>query len=174
MTPGGQRKAKTPYQQLQENKQAGAAKKQVDWGKEEVFFESAPHRGDLAVNIALGATLVWLPLSIAAIGRGAFVKYRFTDKRISVITSAPWKNEQLDAAYSDVKSVISIGRGIGYWGDMVVELRNGDKIEMRALPRHKEMEKYINDQRQAAGSQEAAAGGRSKPSKGGGAKGFGA
>lgn len=44
-------------------------------------------------------------------------------------------DEQLDAAYSDVKSVISIGRGIGYWGDMVVELRNGDKIEMRALPR---------------------------------------
>jgi hypothetical protein len=73
--------------------QAGASKKQVDWGKEEVFFESAPHRGDLAVNIALGATLVWLPLSIAAIGRGAFVKYRFTDKRISVITSAPWKSE---------------------------------------------------------------------------------
>lgn len=36
------------------------------------------------------------------------------------------------------------------------------------------MEKYINDQRQAAGSQEAAAGGRSKPSKGSSAKGFGA
>jgi hypothetical protein len=47
----------------------------------------------------------------------------------------PTADEQLDAAYSDVKSVISIGRGIGYWGDMVVELRNGDKIEMRALPR---------------------------------------
>jgi hypothetical protein len=47
----------------------------------------------------------------------------------------PNADEQLDAAYSEVKSVISIGRGIGYWGDMVVELRNGDKIEMRALPR---------------------------------------
>ena len=44
-------------------------------------------------------------------------------------------DEQLDAAYSEVKSVISIGRGIGVWGDMVVELKNGDKIEMRALPR---------------------------------------
>ena len=83
--------------------QAGASKKQVDWGKEEVFFESAPHRGDLAVNIALGATLVWLPLSIAAIGRGAFVKYRFTDKRISVVTSAPWKSEQPSRGPADSK-----------------------------------------------------------------------
>lgn len=65
----------------------------MDWGKEEIYFESAPHRGDLAINIAFGATLLWLPLTIAAIGRGAFVKYRFSDKRISVITSAPWKSE---------------------------------------------------------------------------------
>jgi hypothetical protein len=90
--------------------QAGASKKQVDWGKEEVFFESAPHRGDLAVNIALGATLVWLPLSIAAIGRGAFVKYRFTDKRISVITTAPWKSEpfNLKGACTPACRVLSI------------------------------------------------------------------
>ena len=26
---------------------------------------AAPHRGDLAVNVALGITLIWLPLSIA-------------------------------------------------------------------------------------------------------------
>jgi hypothetical protein len=26
---------------------------------------AAPHRGDLAVNVALGITLLWLPLSIA-------------------------------------------------------------------------------------------------------------
>lgn len=130
--PGGQRKAKTPYEQLQENKKAAGQKKQQDWGAESVYFESAPHRGDLAINVLLvrpaafaskfchhehqkqlqsthaqvvaagcldvlagfsqGATLLWLPLTIAAIGRGAFVKYRFSDKRISVITSAPWKS----------------------------------------------------------------------------------
>jgi hypothetical protein len=42
----------------------------------------------------------------------------------------------------------------------------------RACNRHKEMEKYINDQRSAASSQ-AAEGSRSKPSKGGATKGFG-
>lgn len=64
-----------------------------DWGKEEVFLDSPPHRGDLASNIALGATLLWLPLTAAAVGRAAFVRYLVTDKRVSVSTSAPWKSE---------------------------------------------------------------------------------
>lgn len=51
--PGGQRKAKTPYEQLQENKKAAGQKKQQDWGAESVYFESAPHRGDLAINVLL-------------------------------------------------------------------------------------------------------------------------
>lgn len=49
--------------------------------------------GDLAFNIALGATLVALPLSIGAAARSAFVKYKFTDKRVSVKTDAPWESE---------------------------------------------------------------------------------
>jgi hypothetical protein len=49
--------------------------------------------GDLAFNIALGATLVALPLSIGAATRAAFVKYKFTDKRVSVSTTAPWESE---------------------------------------------------------------------------------
>ena len=101
-----------------------------------MHFESGPHKGDVAVNVALGATLLWLPLTAAAVGRGAFVKYRFTDKRISVITNAPWKKEQLDAAYQEVDDVVSVGRGLGLWGDMVVTLKNGDKIEMRSLPKY--------------------------------------
>lgn len=43
------------------------------------------------MNLAFGATILWLPLTFAAIGRAAFVKYKFTDKRISVATTAPWK-----------------------------------------------------------------------------------
>ncbi len=107
-----------------------------DFTGEQVHFESGPHKGDVAVNVALGATLLWLPLTAAAVGRGAFVKYRFTDKRISVITNAPWKKEQLDAAYQEVDDVVSVGRGLGLWGDMVVTLKNGDKIEMRSLPKY--------------------------------------
>lgn len=31
--------------------------------------------------------------------------------------------------------MVSIGRGVGAWGDMVVTLVDGSKIEMRSLPR---------------------------------------
>ena len=53
-----------------------------------------------------------------------------------------WRNwelacaeEQLDVPYQEVKEVVFIGRGIGAWGDMVITLKNNDKIEMRSLPR---------------------------------------
>ena len=63
-----------------------------DFAGEQLHWEGTPHRGDLVTNLALGATLLWLPLTAAAVGRGAFMKFRFTDKRVSVITSAPWKS----------------------------------------------------------------------------------
>ncbi len=43
--------------------------------------------------------------------------------------------ERLDAAYQEIKDVKTVGRGIGLWGDMVVTLKNNDKIELRSLPR---------------------------------------
>jgi hypothetical protein len=64
----------------------------VDYTNEELHFESGPHLGDLGVNVAAAITLIWLPLTIAAIGRAAFVKYKFTNMRLSVITTAPWKS----------------------------------------------------------------------------------
>lgn len=47
-----------------------------DFSDETLVFESGPATGDTAVNLALGVTLVWLPLTIAALGRAAFVKVR--------------------------------------------------------------------------------------------------
>lgn len=139
-----------------------------DYSDETLYFESGPHMGDLAINVALGTTLVWIPLSIAAVGRSAFVKYRFTDRRLSAITTAPWKNEQLDAAYEEVVDVKSIGRGIGIWGDMVVTLRDGSKVEMRAVPKFRELQQYILERRDALKKSSP------KPSRGGGVdtKGF--
>ena len=124
---------------------------QYDFTNETVRYEGPPHRGDLATNLALGTTLVWLPLTAAAVGRAAFVKYRFTDKRFSVITTAPWKSEQTDIAYQEVKDVVTVPRGVGLWGDMVVTLRNGDKVELRSLDQFKELKAYILDRRDALG-----------------------
>ena len=143
-------------------------KKVYDFSDETLHFESGPHAGDVAVNLLLGTTLVWLPLSIAAVGRGVFVKYRFTDRRISVITTAPWKNEQLDAAYQEVKDVVTVGRGVGLWGDMVITLKDGSKIEMRALPEFLELKKYILQRRdELSGSGNGNSGGGNKGGDGG-------
>jgi hypothetical protein len=161
---GGAKKEGTPEKK--------AAKPKYNFSGEELHFESPPHRGDLAANIALGATLLWLPLTIAAVTRAAFVKYRFTDKRISVITNAPWKNEQLDAAYQEVADVKTVGRGVGLWGDMVVTLKNSDKIELRSLPQFLELKKYILERRDelVKTSPQPVASGGSEKSK---SKGFG-
>merc|ERR1719313_1469505 len=91
--------------------EAGKPKKVYDYTGETVFYEGKPSAGDLAVNVALGATLLWLPLSIAAVGRFAWVKYKITDKRISVSNTSPVANDesQLDCAYEQVSEVSAIG-----------------------------------------------------------------
>ena len=61
----------------------------LDFADEKVFYDGPPSRGDLASNIVLGATLLWLPLTFAAIGRAVWLRYRITDKRISVISTSP-------------------------------------------------------------------------------------
>lgn len=130
---------------------APIARAAADYTDEQLHYESGPHPGDLLVNAALGATLVWLPLTAASLGRAAFVRYRFTDRRLSVMTSAPWKQEQLDADYRDIKDVKTVGRGVGLWGDMVITLTSGDKVELRALPQFVELREYVLARRDALG-----------------------
>lgn len=122
----------------------------LDFRDEKVFFEGPPSRGDLAVNIALGATLLWLPLTFAAIGRAAWLRYRITDKRISIISTSPVDTSRTDVPYSRVQSVVGIGRGIGLWGDMVVNLDRGDKMEFRAVDDWMGMKKYIEEKAEEA------------------------
>lgn len=66
--------------------------KKVNYDEETLWREFAPSRKDLFFNLALAPTLVWIPFSVAAIGRCAFVNYRITDKRVIVKTEAPWKS----------------------------------------------------------------------------------
>merc|ERR1711924_341890 len=103
------------------------AKPVYDYTDETVYFEGKPSAGDLAVNVALGATLLWLPLTIAAVGRFAWVNYKITNRRISVSNTSPIAN----------------GRGFGAWGDMVVKLKDGSKIEIRSIDKWQEVRDYI-------------------------------
>jgi len=126
---------------------SGTPQVTYDYSSEELHWEGPPHRGDLALNMALGVTLLWLPLTAAAIGRQAFVKYRFTNRRLSVQSTAPWRTEQTDVAYQEIKEVVTISRALGAWGDMIITLNNNDKVELRSIGNFKELKDYMLAQR---------------------------
>jgi len=122
-------------------------KKEYDFSDEVVYYNGPPHRGDVVVNSLLGATILWLPLTVASITRAVSINYIITDKRVSVITKAPWSDEEtrVDAPYDQIKKVASVGRGVGLWGDMAVTTRDNNVLEFRSLDNFKDIEKYIKD-----------------------------
>eukprot|EP00892_Ulva_mutabilis_P011549 jgi/Ulvmu1/8767/UM048_0022.1 len=97
----------------------------------------------------MAATLVWIPLTASAVGRCAFVKYRITNKRIVVKTDAPWKKEESNVGFHEVATIAGVNRGFGAWGDMVITLDGGDKLELRSVPGWKEVRDYIVERRDA-------------------------
>jgi len=117
----------------------------IDWGTETIVYEGPPARGEVVANVAMSWTLVWLPLAIQAIGRALWLNYKITDKRVSVVSVSPLRKERTDIPMDQIQDVVSIGRGIGAWGDMVVTLRNGEKVELRSLPEYKKCEEVIRE-----------------------------
>lgn len=110
--------------------------------KEEVFYEGGPHKGDLIIGILLLFTVICIPLSVGAIVRALWLRFRITDRRVSV-TGGWMGNTRVDVIYSEIKSIASVARGFGGWGDIVMTLRDGSLIEMRAIPNFREAAAYI-------------------------------
>ena len=51
--------------------------------------------------------------------------------------------EKTQVVYSQIKEVRSVPRGFGAWGDMVLVLNDGARLEMRSMPRFRDVEAYI-------------------------------
>ena len=112
--------------------------------REDVFYEGGPHIGDLIINVLLGFTVICLPLTVGAIVRALWLRYRITSRRISV--TGGWQGrDRSDIIYSEIAKVVTVPRGIGLWGDMVVTLKDGSRLELRAVPRFREVYDYIMD-----------------------------
>lgn len=112
--------------------------------REEVYYEGGPHVGDLILSILVGLTIVGLPLTVGAIIRAIWLRFRITDRRISVMGG--WKGrDRTDIIYSEVVKIVKVPRGIGFWGDIVLTLRNGSRLEMRAIPNFRQTYDYINE-----------------------------
>ena len=113
--------------------------------KETTFYEGGPHIGDLIVNILLAFTVICLPLTIGAIVRALWLRYRITNRRISV-TGGWMGRDRTDIIYAEITKVVKIPRGIGLWGDIVLTLKDKSRLEMRAVPKFRETSNYIAEQ----------------------------
>jgi hypothetical protein len=110
--------------------------------RENTFYEGGPHVGDLIVNILLGFTVICLPLTVGAVVRAIWLRYKITDRRISV-TGGWMGGDRTDIIYSEIIKVAKMPRGIGLWGDVVITLKDRSRLEMRALPQFREISDYI-------------------------------
>jgi len=112
--------------------------------REYVFYEGGPHIGDLIINVLLAFTVICLPLTVGAVTRALWLRYRITDRRISV--TGGWRGrDRTDIVYSEIAKIVTVPRGVGLWGDMVVTLKDGSRLELRAVPKFRDVYDYINE-----------------------------
>ncbi len=124
--------------------------------REDVFYEGGPALGDLIINMLLGLTVVGIPLAVGATVRALWLRYRITNRRVSV-TSGWMGRDRTDIVYSDIIKIVTVPRGLGTYGDMVITVKNGSRLELRALPKFREMYDYINEKLSPAAQQANAA-----------------
>ncbi len=112
---------------------------------ENVFYEGGPAKADLVFNLLAGITLIGLPFTFGALVRALWLRYKITNKRVSVEGGWFGKN-QSQVVYSQITELRSVPRGFGSYGDMVLILKDGSKIEMRSVPNFREAERFIMEQ----------------------------
>ncbi|XP_071690979.1 uncharacterized protein [Rutidosis leptorrhynchoides] len=121
--------------------------------QETIYFDGGAHYGDLVANLVLGFTLVWLPLTLAAVLRGFFLRYRFTNLRVTVISGLTGQDRS-DFSYKVIKDVQVVPRFIGEWGDVIITLTDGTKVDLRSVPRFREIAKYVSSMSSSANESE--------------------
>ena len=119
--------------------------------QEDVHYDGGPAKGDLIFNLLLGVTLIGLPFAIGAMVRAVWLRFRITSRRISV-TGGWMGKEKTQVVYSQIKEVRTVSRGFGAWGDMVLVLNDGARLEMRSVPSFRETEAFILERMAARSS----------------------
>ena len=110
--------------------------------KEDVFYEGGPAGGDLFINLLAGITLIGLPFTFGALVRALWVRYKITTRRISV-TGGWLGRDKTQIVYNQISEIRAIPRGLGSYGDMVLVLNDGARLEIRSIPNFREVEAYI-------------------------------
>ena len=109
---------------------------------EEIFYEGGPAKGDLIINLLAGLTILGLPFSFAAIVRALWLRFTITNKRITIVGGWFGRNKT-QVSLNNIKEIRSVPRGFGSYGDMVLILNDGSKVEMKSLPAFREKQNFI-------------------------------
>ena len=111
---------------------------------EDIFYEGGPAKSDLLINLLAGFTLLGLPFTFAAIVRALWLRYKITNKRIT-IEGGWFGRNKTQVSLSNINEIRSVPRGFGSYGDMVLILNDGSKVEMKSLPLFREKQDFIEE-----------------------------
>jgi nitrogen fixation protein len=93
-------------------------------------------------GILAGFFVITIPIAVGAIVRALWLRYSITSRRITV--TGGWMGRQrVDIVYAEILKVVIVPRGIGSWGDMVLTLKDGSRLEMRAVPNFRKVYEFV-------------------------------
>lgn len=109
---------------------------------EETFFEGPPSATECLIPFFTCFLVVGIIPFISAVNRQFRVKYKITNRRISV-TSGLQGNEVTEFSYQEIQRINWGSRYFGYCADVRIDLRDGAKVELFGLQNIKENYNYI-------------------------------
>ena len=74
---------------------------------EETFYEGGPAKSDLIINLLAGITLLGLPFTFAAIVRALWLRYKITNKRIT-INGGWFSKNKTQVSLSNIEEIRSV------------------------------------------------------------------
>mmetsp|Transcript_19787 Transcript_19787/g.34056 ORF Transcript_19787/g.34056 Transcript_19787/m.34056 type:complete len:238 (-) Transcript_19787:1195-1908(-) len=110
--------------------------------KETTVYELRPHWSELIGASFAAVSIIGLPLLVGALSRQAWVRYIITDRRITV-TGGFRGQDRFDVSYPMITKVVYVKKSLGACADVVMTVKGGGKVEMRAVPDFDEVFKYI-------------------------------
>ena len=111
---------------------------------EQTFYEGGPAKGDLIINLLAGLTILGLPFTFAAVVRALWLRFKISNKRIT-IDGGWFGRNKTQVSLNNIDEIRSVPRGFGSYGDMVLILKDGSKVEMKSLPSFREVQSFIED-----------------------------
>lgn len=99
---------------------------------EEIFVETPPAWIEVIVPALSIFTVIGIIPFIGSVARQLWVRYKFTTRRVSISSGFQGK-DQTEIIYRDISKVVYVRRSAGT-GDMVLELKDGAKVELRTVP----------------------------------------